>query len=133
MKKQENSNPHISEEQRVFQFLIQEKQGTLEQLKAQFPVSNLVREDQYINQFEIVGYIKIRRGAVIIYPFSFQQFLDAPLDYLIRYFESKRFLNLPQGSWMLTHEGKKVWNAFYREPTFFVTLSRYYSYYVLGA
>jgi len=113
MKKQENSNPPISEEQRVFQFLIQEKQGTLEQLKSLFPASDLVREDQYINQFEIVGYIKVRRGSVIIYPFSFQKFLDAPLDYLIRYFESKKFLKLPKNSWMLTHQGWKIWNHFY--------------------
>lgn len=117
MKKQENSNPSISEEQRVFQFLIQERQGTLEQLKSEFPVSELVRENQYIHQFEIVGYIKIRRGAVIIYPFSFDQFLDAPLDYLIRYFEYKKFVSLPENSWMLTHRGWKIWNHFYN-PSF---------------
>jgi hypothetical protein len=113
MKKQETSNLPLSEEQRVFQFLIQEKQGTLDQLKSLFPASDLVREDQYINQFEIVGYIKVRRDSVIIYPFSFQQFLEEPLDYLIRYFESKKLLRLSKNSWMLTHQGWKSWNIFY--------------------
>ncbi|MEI6426299.1 MAG: hypothetical protein WCO66_02995 [Candidatus Absconditabacteria bacterium] len=133
MEKQENPNPPISEEQRFFQFLIQEKQGTLEQLNSLFPVSELVRESQYIYQFEIVGYIKVRRGSVIIHPFIFQKFLEEPLDYLIRYFEFKKFLKLPKNSWMLTHQGWKTWKHFYKEPNFFESLRGYYRYYVYGA
>ena len=133
MKKQEKSKLSISEEQRVFQFLIQEKQGTLEQIKSLFPASDLVQEDEYINQFEVIGCIKVRRDSVIIYPFSFQKFLDAPLDYLIRYFEFKKFLKLPKNSWMLTHQGWKIWKHFYKKPNFFETIRGYYRYYVYGA
>ena len=48
----------------------------------------------------------------------------------IRYFESKKFLKLPKNSWMLTHQGWKIWKHFYKEPNFFETIRGYYRYYV---